>query len=61
MDSHGQEPGGHGAEAIKQVAVQQTQDVGDEGGDSEDQRELLILFTAVWEGQKRREAAEVPR
>lgn len=59
MGSHGQEPGGHGAKAIKQVAVEQTQEVVEEGGESEDQRELLILFAAVCGGQKRREAAEV--
>lgn len=59
VDSHGQEPGGHGAEAIKQVAVKQTQEVVEEGGDGEDQRELLILFTAVWGGQRKMEAAEL--
>lgn len=61
MDSHGQESGSHGAEAIKQVAVEQTQEVVEEGGDSEDQRELLVLFAAVCEGQTRREAAELHR
>lgn len=59
-DSRGQEPGGHGAEAVEQVAVQQAQEVVEEGGDGEDQGELLVLLPAVWGGQKSREAARVP-
>lgn len=59
MDSHGQEPGGHGAKAIKQVAVKQTKEVAEEGGDSKDQREPLILFAAICERQNGREAAEL--
>lgn len=47
MDSHSQRPGDHGAESIKQVAIDQTQEVVEERGNGEDQRELLVPFTAA--------------
>lgn len=56
LNSHGQESGDPGAKAIKQVAVGQTQEVVEERGNGEDQREPLILPAAVCRGQRRREA-----
>lgn len=47
MNSHSQQPGHHGAKSIKQVAIEEIQEVDEERGNGEDQRELLILSTAV--------------
>lgn len=54
IHSHSQQPGHHGAKAIKQEAIYQTQEVVEERGDGENQRELLILFTTVCKDQKQR-------
>lgn len=47
MNSHSQQPGHHGAKSIEEVAIDQIQEVVEERGDGEDQRELLVLSTAV--------------
>ena len=49
-DSHAEQPCHGGAEVVKQEAVGHRQEVVDEGGDGEDQGELLVLTTAVCSG-----------
>jgi hypothetical protein len=46
-DSHAEQPRHGGAEVVEQEAVGQRQEVVDEGGDGEDQGELLVLAAAV--------------
>lgn len=47
MASHSQQPGHQSAKLIKQEAVDQIQEVVQERGDGEDQRELLVLTPTV--------------
>lgn len=51
-DSHSQQPGYHGAKSIKQVAIDQVQEVIKERSDGKDQRELLVLSTTVCKKRK---------
>lgn len=52
MYSHCQQPGSHGTKSIKQVAIRQAQEVGEERADGKDQRELLVLAAAAWRKDK---------
>lgn len=47
LNSHCQQPGHEGTKAIKQEAINQTQEVVQERGNSENQRKLLILTGTV--------------
>lgn len=52
FDSHPQQSGHHGAKAIKHVAIDKIQEVVQEWGDCENQRELFILSPAVCKKKK---------